>query len=181
MAKISPMMLAPPLIFLALAGLLSFGLFRNDPDALPSTFVGQMAPPVVSAPLGSKATFDNSDLLKDEVKLVNFWASWCAPCRVEHPHLNALAKESVPIYGVNYKDKATNALKFLDDLGDPYAAVIADEKGRPMSLNWGVAGVPETFVIDSDGKVLLRWAGPITERVMENTIRPAIAKAQNGF
>ena len=113
------------------------------------------------------------------VKLVNYWASWCAPCRVEHPHLEALAEEGVTIYGVNYKDQPGNALGFLEELGDPYTAIGADPNGR-MALDWGLYGVPETYVIDGEGRVVLRFPGPITERVLEGQIRPAIEKARGG-
>jgi len=111
------------------------------------------------------------------VTLVNYWASWCAPCRVEHPNLEELAESGITIYGVNYKDKPGNALGFLEELGNPYAAMGADAQGR-MALDWGVYGVPETYVIDGDGQIVLRFAGPITDRVMEKTILPAIEKAR---
>ncbi|MBU2982686.1 DsbE family thiol:disulfide interchange protein [Lentibacter algarum] len=177
MAKISPLMLAPPLIFGALAAMLLIGLMRDDPDALPSALKGKPAPAVAVTKLGEKPLFDDATLRKDGVKLVNFWASWCAPCRVEHPNLEALAAEGIPIYGINHKDKPENALKFLRELGDPYTALGADVDGR-ISLNWGVYGVPETYVIDGNGIVILRHAGPITQRVIESTIRPAIEQAR---
>ncbi len=177
MPKISPMMLAPPLIFAGFIALVGVGLFRPDKEALPSTMEGRAAPEVVVARLGDKPLLDDAMLRADGVKLVNFWASWCAPCRVEHPHLEAFAAEGVPIYGVNYKDKPANALKFLRELGDPYKALGADTEGK-MALNWGVYGVPETYVIDGDGTVILRHAGPITQRVIDSTIRPAIEKAR---
>ena len=111
-------------------------------------------------------------------KLVNFWASWCAPCRVEHPQLMALQDEGLPIYGVNYKDDADKARAFLEELGDPFEGVGADDAGR-MALEWGVYGVPETFVLDGDGTVLLRFAGPITDVILEKRIRPALEQARN--
>ncbi|MCV2891807.1 DsbE family thiol:disulfide interchange protein [Lentibacter sp. XHP0401] len=179
MAKLSPMMLAPPVIFLGLAVLMFVGLQREDPDSLPSALEGKPAPAVMVSGLGGKSAFNDQTLRDGEVKLVNFWASWCAPCRVEHPQLEELASEGIAIYGVNYKDKAPNALKFLKDLGDPYKAIGADESGR-MALNWGVYGVPETYVISGDGTIVLRFAGPITKRVIAETIRPAIARAHGG-
>jgi cytochrome c biogenesis protein CcmG/thiol:disulfide interchange protein DsbE len=111
------------------------------------------------------------------VKLVNFWASWCAPCRVEHPVLEDLAADGLPIIGVNYKDDPEKALGFLAELGDPYTAVGADPEGR-TGLDWGLYGVPETFVIDSDGTVLLRHPGPITRDVLDRRIMPAIDEAR---
>ena len=139
---------------------------------------GQAAPPVVLTAMDGKDLFDDATLRDGQVKLVNYWASWCAPCRVEHPNLEQLAGEGVPIYGINYKDDAGNALRFLENLGDPYAAVGADENGR-MALDWGVYGVPETYVIDGEGTILLRVAGPLTQRVLTETIRPALEAAQN--
>ncbi len=178
MPKISPLMAAPPLIFALLAGLFYIGMLRDNPDELPSALEGRPAPAVQVTPLDGKTSFEDSDLRKGDVKLVNFWASWCAPCRVEHPHLETLADEGIAIYGVNYKDQPGNALKFLDELGDPYAAIGEDANGR-MALNWGLYGVPETYVLDGTGKIVLRFAGPITQRVMDSQIRPAIEAARN--
>ena len=176
MARISPLVALPPLIFAGMAVLFYVGMFREDPDALPSAVAGAAAPPVGLQPLGDKPLFDDAALREPGVKLVNFWASWCAPCRVEHPKLEQLAAEGIPIYGVNYKDEPDKALRFLVELGDPYAGIGADASGR-MALDWGLYGVPETYVIDGDGIVILRFAGPITESVLERTIRPAIEAA----
>lgn len=171
---VKPLMVLPPVIFAGLALAFWMGMQNGDP-ALPSTMEGRQAPEVSVTPLGSGTPLTQADLTGPGVKLVNFWASWCAPCRAEHPMLTKLASEGVVINGVNYKDKPENALGFLAELGNPYARIGADS-GR-MALNWGVYGVPETFVIDGNGKVVLRWAGPITEAVLERTIRPAMAKA----
>ncbi|WP_420586742.1 DsbE family thiol:disulfide interchange protein [Ruegeria sp.] len=176
MAKISPLMLAPPLIFGAFAVLAGIGMFRDDPDALPSAREGQPAPPVVLTEFPGKTMFDDATLRDGEVKLVNYWASWCAPCRAEHPNLEALSQEGIPVYGINYKDSLGNAEAFLTELGDPYESIGRDEQGR-MALDWGLYGVPETYVIDGEGTIILRFAGPITQRVIESTIRPALEKA----
>ena len=140
MAKISPLMVAPPLIFAAFIGMAAVGMFRDNPDQLPSARAGKEAPPVVLRELGDNPVFDDAVLRDGEVKLVNYWASWCAPCRVEHPNLTALAEEGIPVYGVNYKDSPVNALGFLDELGDPYRAQGADPRGR-MAIDWGLYGV----------------------------------------
>jgi len=177
MAKVSPLMLAPPLIFAGLAAMFWFGMAREDPDQLPSALQGRQAPDVVVAQLGPDLPFTNEDLRQGDVTLVNFWASWCAPCRVEHPHLMDLGATGLTIFGVNYKDQANNAMGFLDELGNPYVQMGADDSGR-MGLDWGLYGVPETFVIDGRGNIVLRHAGPITQRVLDATILPAIEQAR---
>lgn len=174
MAKISPLMLAPPLIFAALATVFAVGMLRDDPDALPSVFVGKQAPSIEAEALPGLESFDRAVLDQPGVKIVNFWASWCAPCRAEHPALMALSK-TLPVYGVNRDTTPEAALAFLGEMGDPFAAVTYDPGGR-KSIDWGVYGLPETFILDGDGKVVLRFAGPI-HRVMDSTILPAIAEA----
>ncbi len=176
MAKVSPLMLLPPAIFAGLAVMFVLGMSRDDPDALPSALKGRQAPAVVVTQLGDLPTFSDASLRDGEVKLVNFWASWCAPCRAEHPNLERLKTEGITIYGVNYKDKPDAALRFLNELGNPFVAIGADDSGR-MGIDWGLYGVPETFVIDGEGKVVLRFAGPITERTLEGEIYPAIEAA----
>lgn len=174
-SKISVLMLLPPVIFIGLAALFFVGVSRDDPNALPSTLIGRPAPALALDTLGG-AGFGDEALRTGEVTLVNFWASWCGPCRDEHPVLAALAAEGVTILGINYKDAPEKALRFLDDLGNPYAAIAADPSGR-AAIEWGVYGVPETFVLDGQGRVILRHPGPLTEDVVANTLRPAMAKA----
>ena len=171
------LMMLPPAIFALLAGLFAAGMFREDPDALPSAREGQAAPAMALTPLGAGPALADADLRSDGVKLVNFWASWCAPCRVEHPVLMDIAEGGVPVYGINYKDDPANALGFLEELGDPYAALGADTTGR-TALDWGVYGVPETYVIDGDGVIRLRFAGPITPEIYRTRILPAIEAAR---
>ena len=176
MARISPLIALPPIVFAAVAGLFLSGIFRDDPDALPSAIERQPAPPVVILALEGKTPFDDQMLRAPEPKLVNFWASWCRPCYLEHPQLMEMKAEGLNVYGVNYKDDLVRARRFLKDFGDPFEGVGADPEGR-MALDWGVVAVPETFVIDGDGKVVLRYAGPITDVIMKERIRPALAKA----
>ncbi len=170
------MMIAPPLLFAALAVMFYVGMQREDPTALPSAIEGTEAPSVMLSELAALPGFDDATLREPGVKLVNYWASWCAPCRAEHPNLTMLAEEGVPIYGINYKDDPVKALSFLDELGNPYLGVGADVSGR-TALDWGLYGVPETFVVDGDGVIVLRFAGPITARALADTIRPAIEAA----
>lgn len=176
MARISPLAIAPPVIFAALAAMFFISMRNGDDSALPSTFIGKEAPPVALVQLGDSAPFTDATLRDGHVKLVNYWASWCAPCRIEAPTLDKISASGIAIYGVNYKDKTGDALKFLAGFGMPYKAMGADPAGQ-MAINWGVSGVPETFVIDGKGVVRLRFPGPITPGVWENTIKPAVEKA----
>ncbi|MDE3029191.1 MAG: DsbE family thiol:disulfide interchange protein [Paracoccaceae bacterium] len=176
MAKISPMMILPPVIFAGLAAMFWFGMNRSNPDALPSQLVGHEAPAVVLTPLGDGAPFTDATLRDGKVKIVNFWASWCEPCRAEASDLRKMVDKGITIYGVNYKDKPADALGFLASVGDPFAAMGADPAGT-MALNWGVYGVPETYVIDGKGKVLLRLPGPIVGNVFDTVVKPALDKA----
>ncbi len=176
MAKVSPILILPPLVFLAFGALFLFGLGRKNPNELPSTLTGQPAPALSVTPLGKFPQIKDAALRVPPVKLVNFWASWCAPCRAEHPQLMAMKEQGIPIYGVNYKDEAGNALNFLKQLGNPFYA-LGQDSGR-QAINWGVYGVPETFVINSKGKILLRFPGPITKGVLKNKILPLIRQAQ---
>jgi cytochrome c biogenesis protein CcmG/thiol:disulfide interchange protein DsbE len=173
MAK--PLMFLPPLVFAGLAVMFYVGMQRDNPRELPSALTDKDAPAVQVVPLGD-APVTTDDLLKAPgMKLVNFWASWCGPCRAEHPVLEQLKAEGVAIHGINYKDDPAKAMAFLSELGNPYATMGADA-GR-MALNWGVYGVPETYVIDGAGKIVLRFAGPLTPEELERRLRPAMEKA----
>ncbi len=176
MAKISPMMIAPPAVFLGLAALFYFGMHRDNPDELPSAAVGRAAPVVTLENFEGLETFTDADLRDGSVKLVNFWASWCGPCRAEHPTLMQLQAEGLDIYGVNYKDVPANGAAFLEELGNPYTKGGADALGK-MALNWGLYGVPETYLVDGDGTVLARVAGPLVQRELNERLRPLIDEA----
>ncbi|MGR3493076.1 MAG: DsbE family thiol:disulfide interchange protein [Shimia sp.] len=168
-------MAIPPLLFVALAATFYIGMQREDPDALPSAMVGREAPGVALQPLQGAIPFTDATLRDGELKLVNYWASWCGPCRTEHPNLQALADAGLPIYGINYKDDPAKARAFLDELGDPYEGIGTDATGR-TALDWGLYGVPETYILDGDGTVLARVAGPVTQRTFDAQMRDILAK-----
>ena len=174
--KMRPLAFLPPVAFAALAATFWLGMRQENPDALPSMLVGKEAPEVALTPLGDGAPFTDATLRDGKVKIVNFWASWCEPCRAEAANLGAMAANGVTIYGVNYKDKPADALKFLAGVGDPYAAIGADPAGQ-MAINWGVYGVPETFVVGRDGRIAYKLVGPITEDNFDSVLKPQIDKA----
>lgn len=177
MARLNPLIALPPLLFAGLAGLFIFGMGREDAQQLPSSQIGRDTPSIAAVtPLGDLPPLTDEMLDQGGVKLVNYWASWCGPCRAEHPQLETLAEDGVTIYGINYKDEAPKALGFLEELGNPYAAVGQDEPGR-TALEWGLYGVPETYVVDAQGRITYRFAGPITPEILDEYIRPEIAKA----
>ena len=176
MAKLSPLMIAPPLIFAGFVALAAVGMFRDDPEGLPSTLVGQPAPALPEAGLEGFDPATPEMIGSGEVTLVNFWASWCPPCRAEHPRLLAMAAEGIPIVGVNFKDTAANAASYLEDDGNPFAGVAFDPQGR-TAIDWGVTAPPETFILDGDGTVLFRYAGPLVGSDYEQRFLPALKDA----
>ncbi|MEM8577502.1 MAG: DsbE family thiol:disulfide interchange protein [Pseudomonadota bacterium] len=178
MAKLSPLMLAPPLIFAGFVAIAAVGMWDGD-DTLPSTFIGQPAPPVTEAALDGFDGLPAEGLARGEVTLVNFWASWCPPCRAEHPNLLALEAEGLPIVGINFKDQAGNAAEYLRDEDNPFVAVPFDPQGR-TAIDWGVTAPPETFILDADGTVLFRFAGPLVGSDYEQRFLPALEAAQGG-
>ena len=176
MAKISPLMVLPPVIFGAFAVLAYVGMFREDPQGLPSTRVGQPAPPITEVALPGYDAFDPEMLTSGEVTLVNFWASWCPPCRVEHPRLLEMQAEGMNIVGVNIRDQEANATRYLQEDGNPFVAVPFDPAGR-TSIDWGVTAPPETFIVDGDGTVLFRFAGPLVGSDYEQRFVPRLEEA----
>jgi cytochrome c biogenesis protein CcmG, thiol:disulfide interchange protein DsbE len=150
---------------------------RDGPDFIPSALIGKPAPEFTLPPLDGLGVPGLSRAeLAGKVTLVNVFASWCVPCRAEHPVLTALAKDPrVRIVGINYKDDPGNARKFLTDLGNPYAAIGVDTRGR-AAIDWGVYGVPETFIVGPDGVIREKVIGPVTPDAVAQTILPAVAK-----
>ena len=169
--------LLPVVVFALVAGTFLWGLDpARDPSNVPSVMIDEPAPAFDLPPIvgmdGPGLT--DADLRTGRVTLVNFFASWCIPCRIEHPQLTALSEEhGVTIYGINYKDEATDATRWLADLGDPFARIGADTSGR-VAIDWGVYGVPETFVVDGTGRIRYRHVGPVDEPAMTETILPLV-------
>lgn len=171
----------PVAAFFALAALFFVAIFGGgDPSEVPSVLVGKPVPEFQLPAVENVGVpgFSNEDLAQGRVTIVNVWASWCVPCRQEHPLLEALAREAgVEIYGLNYKDGADAAQRFLATLGNPFARVGADRNGR-VAIDWGVYGVPETFVVDGSGRIVLKHVGALDVESIQNKILPAIAAAQ---
>jgi len=164
--------LLPVLVFVVLAGLFLVRLGGEDPSRVPSALINKPVPAFTLPPLeglvagGQPVPGLSSADLKGKVTVVNVWASWCAPCRQEHPLLVDLAKDpSIRVVGINQKDNPDNARRFLGALGNPFAAVGADSNGR-VSIEWGVYGVPETFIVGPDGMIRHKHIGPLTPETL---------------
>jgi cytochrome c biogenesis protein CcmG/thiol:disulfide interchange protein DsbE len=175
--------LLPLVLFLALAALFLIQLGAGDPSKLPSALIGRPVPntplpPVAGLVRDGKPVpgIDQADF-KGTVSLVNVWASWCVPCHDEAPLLMKLADDKrIRMLGINYKDKPENARRFIGRYGNLFAAVGADSSGR-ASIDWGVYGVPETFIVDRDGRIAFKLVGPITADNIESTLKPELEKA----
>jgi cytochrome c biogenesis protein CcmG, thiol:disulfide interchange protein DsbE len=176
--------LLPLLIFASLSGIfLTQLLSGRDASEIPSALIGRPAPALELPPLdslarGGEAIPGLSDALLDgKVSLVNVWASWCVPCRQEHPYLMALGEDQrVQVLGINYKDQPGNAVRFLGELGNPFDAVGVDQSGR-TAIDWGVYGVPETYLVDASGTIVYKKVGPFSERSYLEELLPAIERA----
>jgi cytochrome c biogenesis protein CcmG/thiol:disulfide interchange protein DsbE len=169
--------LIPLGVFAVLVVFLAIGLFR-DPREVPSPLIDKPAPPFSLAQLHQSSPVMTPADLKGRVWLLNVWASWCVSCRQEHPLLVELGKSGVvPIYGLNYKDQRDAALKWLDEFGNPYQASLVDADGR-VGIDYGVYGVPETFVIDRNGVIRYKQIGPITPAALRDKILPLVRELQ---
>jgi cytochrome c biogenesis protein CcmG/thiol:disulfide interchange protein DsbE len=167
--------LIPLAAFLVLVAFLAFGL-KLDPHEVPSPLIGKPAPAFQAQMLSQPDKTVTREQLLGKVWVLNVWASWCAPCRDEHPAWVAYAKQSpAPIYGLNYKDKGPAAQGWLQQLGNPYTESLVDPLGQ-IGLDYGVYGVPETFVIDKQGVVRMKHVGPITPEVLKEKIDPLLRK-----
>jgi cytochrome c biogenesis protein CcmG, thiol:disulfide interchange protein DsbE len=170
--------LIPLGVFLLLAMLLGIGLTLN-PREVPSPLIDKPAPVFSLPTLRDPQQTISADSLQGQVWLFNVFASWCTPCLEEHPHLMELAEaNAVPIYGLNYKDSGDAALKWLVRHGDPYTGIVTDPDGR-IGIDYGVYGVPETFVIDKQGVIRFKHVGPMTPEVIEQKVMPLVRKLQS--
>ena len=173
----------PLIAFLALAALFLVRLYAGDPGRLPSALIGHPAPKTDLPPLagltrdGKAVPGLSNASFPGEVTLVNVWASWCIPCAEEVPYLEQLARDKrIKLVGINYKDPTENARRFLNRYGNPFAAVGTDASGR-TSIDWGVYGVPETYLIGRDGSIAYKLVGPVTAENLATALNPEIAKA----
>jgi len=165
----------PLVVFLGLAAFLAVGLTR-DPREIPSPFIGKAAPAFKLEQLADASAAFTPEEMKGKVWLLNVWASWCVACRVEHPLLVEMSKQkTVPIVGLNYKDQRAEGLQWLRRHGDPYSLSAYDVEGK-VGIDYGVYGVPETFVIDKQGVIRYKQIGPITPEALEKKIMPLVRK-----
>jgi cytochrome c biogenesis protein CcmG/thiol:disulfide interchange protein DsbE len=171
--------LLPIVIFAGLVLVFWKGL-SGDPSTLPSVLIGKPVPDFVLPAITDSniPSLASADLKAGGVSVVNIWASWCGPCRLEHPILLELSKRTdIRLYGVNNKDRADNARRFLGTLGQPYAAIGADTNGR-TTIDWGSYGVPETFIVDGKGIIRFKWIGPLSAEIMAGVFASEIEKAK---
>jgi cytochrome c biogenesis protein CcmG/thiol:disulfide interchange protein DsbE len=181
-SRLARLTIIPAAVFALLAGVLLIGLQSDDPSIVPSALVGKPAPHFDLPPLQGSGVpgLSSADLTAGRVTVINVWASWCGPCRLEHPALMELSRrDDLVIAGINYKDEPSNALRFLQSLGNPYDVVGVDPKGR-AAIDWGVYGVPETFVVDGKGIIRFKWVGPISDAGARGRLEDAIREALSG-
>lgn len=181
-----PLLIFLPLVlFAALMALFLVRLYSGDAALLPSALIGRQVPAFVLPPvegLPGKQGFSDADLRQGKVTLVNVFASWCVPCHQEHELIMRLSADpiliraGVRLFGLAYKDDSANIRRFLAEAGDPFARIGADRKGR-SAIDWGVYGVPETFIVKGDGTIAYRYVGPVTEDSYRESVLPEIEKA----
>jgi periplasmic protein thiol:disulfide oxidoreductases, DsbE subfamily len=163
-----------PLLLFVGVGVAFFLGFERDPRDIPSALIDKPVPDFALPALAGHKEGLSSPMLKGDVTLVNVFASWCIPCKAEHPVITRLSKElGVTVRGINYKDKTEDAVDWLRRNGDPYASVGADLDGR-VSIDWGVYGVPETYLVDRQGRIRFKQVGPLTPQVVEEQLLPMI-------
>ncbi|MFN3994332.1 MAG: DsbE family thiol:disulfide interchange protein [Tabrizicola flagellatus] len=173
------LMILPPVLFAGLAGLFYAGMQRSNPGELQSVFVGRPAPALPATTLQGIRGLTEADLRSGEVTVVNFWATWCPPCRAEHPVLKEMAAQGIRVAGVNIRDDDAKAVAYLEEEGNPFIGVATDPTMRG-AIDWGVTAPPETFIIGGDGTVLFRFVGPLVGTDYETRFKPELEKALAG-
>ncbi|WP_343079382.1 DsbE family thiol:disulfide interchange protein [Ostreiculturibacter nitratireducens] len=177
MARLSPLVMLPPAIFAGLAAMFFWGMQRENPDELRSVFIGKPAPALPQEGLADFPRLTDADLRSGELTIVNFWASWCPPCRAEHPRLLEMQAEGLRVAGVNFKDREGDATDYLGDEGNPFFGIAFDPAGR-YAIDWGVTAPPETFIVDGDGTILFKFVGPLVGSDYEQRFLPALEDAR---
>jgi cytochrome c biogenesis protein CcmG, thiol:disulfide interchange protein DsbE len=173
------LMMLPPVLFAGLAGMFYVGMYREGAGELPSVFVGKPAPVLPATGLPDVPLLTDADLRTGEITVVNFWATWCPPCRAEHPVLLEMAANGVRVAGVNMMDDDAKAVAYLAEEGNPFVGVATDPNGRNR-VEWGVTAPPETFIVGGDGTVLFRFVGPLVGTDYETRFVPELQKALSG-
>ena len=172
-----PLLIIPVTVFVALVGVFGYQLWSgHDPRAISSPLIGQDVPrfDLPGLPGRSDEGLSSDDLSGAPVQVVNFFASWCVPCIAEHPQITALSRDyGLPVHGITYNDAPADTLAWLRRYGDPYDRVASDET-RQSGVLWGITGVPETYIIDAQGAIRFKYAGPITPDILEAEILPVI-------
>ena len=170
--------LVPVAVFVVVGITLGIGLTR-DPSTLPSALLNKPIPEFTLPPIeGWEGTgFSSADLKTPRPKILNVFASWCVPCRTEHPLIARLSQQGIAVYGLNYKDRAADVTAWLSELGDPYTSIGVDRDGR-VAIEWGVYGVPETFVINGDGQIVHKKVGPLTPTDVSKTLLPLLRQLE---
>ena len=167
-----------PLFLFAVLALFLYRGLQLDPRELPSALIDRPLPAFELPALGEDRLLTREQVT-GEVSLFNVWATWCVSCRVEHPYLHMLAEQGVPIFGVNYKDDDADALRWLQELGDPYRLNIVDAQGT-LGLDLGVYGAPETYLVDAAGVIRYRHVGVVDDRVWRDILQPLYIELQTG-
>jgi cytochrome c biogenesis protein CcmG, thiol:disulfide interchange protein DsbE len=170
------LMILPPLLFVGLIAVFYVGMNRTNPGELPSVFLDRPAPEVPATGLSDVAQLTSADLRTGKVTVVNFWATWCPPCRAEHPVLKQMAADGVRVAGINIMDDDAKATAYLAAEGSPFFALATDPQGRNR-VNWGVTAPPETFIIRGDGTVAFKFIGPLVGSDYEQRFVPALQAA----
>ena len=157
-------LIIPSIIFFIIVAIFFYFLIEErNPSEIPSALIKKEVPIFETSSLLNKKSFLSANEFNNEVILVNFFASWCVPCRVEHTFMQSLSNEGIKIIGINYKDDPQQAIKWLEELGNPYSNVAIDSNGR-IAIDWGVYGIPETFIVNTDNIIEYRHVGPLTKK-----------------